>query len=401
MAVDEEAKTASERKGTSRRTFVKAALAGGASAAAVGVAWTQFLSPKSQPSGTPPTLTPPPVTQYGSYLVWFDATAGTFRRKNLPTGVDEAADANAGPVVQGAVDGLNPTVGGEIWISNDVDADDAIITIAGNNVSLVALRDPPPKSWDKPRPHLQKILYTGNVRGGLIEGLHCREIQFDGSGNQELLALRDVSMHPTSEPDRQGLRFLGGAGYIQYLEIHNLKIAMSGSGDSYSAIEFATGAGACWFVLTIDELVISDESGKTVNLIDNRNTSWMSREQFLRVNGGFKGGVGTVAIGNPNLHQFFRLYLGSLSGVTPFGKLATPFFDSVPSSFVGAGGTSSTPTTGDYVVSVTPILVSSTAPWSLKDSAGNLIETVPASEPRHVPLGYRVQFPSGTPSIFA
>src|SRR5207237_144960 len=131
MAVDEEAKTASERKGTSRRTFVKAALAGGASAAAVGVAWTQFLSPKSQPSGTPPTLTPPPVTQYGSYLVWFDATAGTFRRKNLATGVDEAADANAGPVVQGAVDGLNPTVGGEIWISNDVDADDAIITIAG------------------------------------------------------------------------------------------------------------------------------------------------------------------------------------------------------------------------------------------------------------------------------
>src|SRR5205809_57710 len=438
MAADEEAKTASERKGTSRRTFVKAALAGGASAAAVGVAWTQFLSPKSQPSGTPPTLTPPPVTQYGSYLVWFDATAGTFRRKNLATGVDEAADANAGPVVQGAVDGLNPTVGGEIWISNDVDADDAIITIAGNNVSLVALRDPPPKSWDKPRPHLQKILYTGNVRGGLIEGLHCREIQFDGSGNQELLALRDVSMHPTSEPDRQGLRFLGGAGYIQYLEIHNLKIAMSGSGDSYSAIEFGnsnSGSGHITFTgntsleteydasgspvvikistgaetgtpirfenLSIDELVISDESGKTVNLIDNRNTSWMSREQFLRVNGGFKGGVGTVAIGNPNLHQFFRLYLGSLSGVTPFGKLATPFFDSVPSSFVGAGGTSSTPTTDDYVVSVTAILVSSTAPWSLKDSAGNLIETVPAGEARHVPLGYRVQFPSGTPSIFA
>src|SRR5437762_11267940 len=176
MAVDEEAKTASQRKGTSRRTFVNAALAGGASAAAVGVAWTQFLSPKSQSSGTPPTLTPPPVTQYGSYLVWFDAAAGTFRRKNLATGLDEAADANAGRVVQGAVDGLNPTVGGEIWISNDVDADDAIITIAKNNVSLVALRDPPPKSWDKPRPHLQKILYTGNVRGGLKIGrASCRE----------------------------------------------------------------------------------------------------------------------------------------------------------------------------------------------------------------------------------
>src|SRR5438552_9846780 len=125
MAVDEEAKTASERKGTSRRTFVKAALAGGASAAAVGVAWTQFLSPKSQPSGTPPTLTPPPVTQYGSYLVWFDATAGTFRRKNLATGVDEAADPNAGPVVAGAVDGLTAAVRDVVGISLDDDAEDA------------------------------------------------------------------------------------------------------------------------------------------------------------------------------------------------------------------------------------------------------------------------------------
>src|SRR5437773_738857 len=276
MAVDEEAKTASGRKGTSRRTFVKAALAGGASAAAVGVAWTQFLSPKSQSSGTPPTLTPPPVTQYGSYLVWFDAAAGTFRRKNLATGLDEAADANAGPVVQGAVDGLNPTVGGEIWISNDVDADDAIITIAGNNVSLVALRDPPPKSWDKPRPHLQKILYTGNVRGGLIEGLHCREIQFDGSGNQELLALRDVSMHPTSEPDRQGLRFLGGAGYIQYLEIHNLKIAMSGSGDSYSAIEFGnsnSGSGHITFTGNTSLETEYDASGSPVDRKSTRLNS--------------------------------------------------------------------------------------------------------------------------------
>src|SRR5438876_851520 len=392
MAVDEEAKTASERKGTSRRTFVKAALAGGASAAAVGVAWTQFLSPKSQPSGTPPTLTPPPVTQYGSYLVWFDATAGTFRRKNLATGVDEAADANAGPVVQGAVDGLNPTVGGEIWISNDVDADNAITTIAGNNVSLGALQDPPPKSWDKPRPHLQKILYTGNVRGGLIEGLHCREIQFDGSGNQELLALRDVSMHPTSEPDRQGLRFLGGAGYIQYLEIHNLKIAMSGSGDSYSAIEFGnsnSGSGHITFTGNTSLETEYDASGSPVviKISTGAETGTPIRFENLSIVELASRKSGTAV--RPILLQFFRLYLGSLSGVTPFGKLATPFFDSVPSSFVGAGGTSSTPTTGDYVVSVTAILVSSTAPWSLKDSAGNLIETVPAGEARHVPLGSR------------
>src|SRR5438094_10272178 len=119
----------------------------------------------------------------------------------------------------------------------------------------------------------------------------------------------------------------------------------------------------------------------------------MSREQFLRVNGGFKGGVGTVAIGNPNLHQYFRLYLGSLSGITPFGKLATPFFDSAPSSFVGAGGTSSTPATADYVASVTPILVTSTAPRPLKDSPGNLTDPVPATKRHTAPPGSTVQSP--------
>src|SRR5205823_5153181 len=89
-------------------------------------------------------------------------------------------------------------------------------------------------------------------------------------------------------------------------------------------IEPASGAGACWFILTIGELAISDEIGKTV-----------------------------------------------------------------------------APTTGEYVVATTPVVVVSTDLWSLKDSAGNLIETVPATQARTVPLGYRVQFPTGTPSIFA
>src|SRR6266705_1618283 len=70
-------------------------------------------------------------------------------------------------------------------------------------------------------------------------------------------------------------------------------------------------------------------------------------------------------------------------------------------SFVGAGGTTAAPTAGDYVVATTPVVVVSTAPWSLKDSAGNLIETVPATEARTVPLGYRVPFPSGTRAVFA
>jgi len=108
-----------------------------------------------------------------------------------------------------------------------------------------------------------------------------------------------------------------------------------------------------------------------------------------------------MALGNLNPSQFFRVYLGNMSGVTPFGKLATPFFESTPMSFVGAGGTNSAPTTGEYVVVTTPVVVASTDPWSLKDSAGNLIETVPATQARTVPLGYRVQFPTGTPSIFA
>src|SRR5437870_12767572 len=88
-------------------------------------------------------------------------------------------------------------------------------------------------------------------------------------------------------------------------------------------IEPASGAGACWFVLTIGELAISDEIGKTVTLIDHGNTRWMSREQFLRVNGGYKGGVGSGALGDLNPHQYFRVYLGNISAGPPCRKLAS------------------------------------------------------------------------------
>src|SRR5205823_14848785 len=90
-------------------------------------------------------------------------------------------------------------------------------------------------------PHLRKIRYQSTVRGGLLQGLNCRELQFYGSGSQQMMVLRDISMHPTAQPNRGGLRFLGSAGYMQYIEIQNLKVALSGSGADYSAIEFGNG----------------------------------------------------------------------------------------------------------------------------------------------------------------
>jgi hypothetical protein len=474
---------------------MKAALVGGAAAAAVGAGWTFLLSPQLSQSVIP-------QTPYGTYVIWFDAAAGVFRRRNVATGKDEVAGVDGARVVQDAIGSLAAPAGGEIWLSSSVDLPSSVITIDRDNVSLIALRDPPPRSWDNPRPNVEKIAYTGNVNGGLLQGIHCREIAFDGSGNQQNIVLRDIGMHPTGAPDQQGLRFLGSAGYIQYLSIENLKVALSGA--SPSAIEFgnanpgsghfaftgitsveteydatgdpavvkvtpgaetgtpirfdnltivdlpartagnplrpiwvqsqtetskglrqmhigrmffeqhfatphtlvtiepATGAGAIWFGLTIDELAISDEFGKTVILLDNQNTSWMAREQYLKVKSGVKGGVGTFSLGTLGLHEYFRVELGEMTGVTPFGKVATPFQDSSPFSFMSPGGTGATPTpTADYVVAVRPVTVTSDQPWSLKDPGGAAIETVPIGESRYLPLGYRAQFPAGTPSVFA
>jgi hypothetical protein len=481
----------------SRRTFVKSAVIGGAAAAAVGAAWT-FLSPTLRPSLLP-------LTPYGSFVIWFDGQGGLYHRRNVSTGEEEASNADGGRVVQDAISALNTPAGGEIWLASNVNLPSSVITIDRSNISLIALRGPPPRQWASPVPHVQKIRYTGDVNGGLLQGFHCREVLFDGAGNQQMIACRDLSMHVTGNPNEQGLRFTGSAGYIQYIQIDNLKTILSGP--SPTAIEFAnsnggtghiiftgitmaereydatgapvvikvaTGAqtgtpiqfeylsavdlgdpqrttgdglrpilmqsqsaperglrqmriqrlffeqhyapehtivtiepaavgGACWFALTIDDLVISDATGGTVNLIDNQNASWMSREQFLRIASGSKAGVGTVLLGKPGLHEHFRMYLGEFSGVTPFGKLATPFTAGAPTSFVGPGGTSATPSaTADYVVAVTPIVVSSDQPWALKDADGVAIEAaVPAGQARTVPIGYRVQFLSGTPSVYA
>src|SRR5207237_8912550 len=54
-------------------------------------------------------------------------------------------------------------------------------------------------------------------------------------------------------------------------------------------IEPASGAGAGWFVLTIGELAISAEIGKTVTVIESGNTRWMSRQPLLRGTAAAKG----------------------------------------------------------------------------------------------------------------
>src|SRR5438309_10793136 len=217
-------------KPTSRRSFVKAAIVGGATAAVVG---TAVLGPSLRLSVASPGPTSFP--QVGSYLVWFDKAATLFRRRNLATGTDEFSQADGAVVVQSAIDALPSDLGGTIWITEDLDAPNGIVMINKDSVSLVSLRDPPPRYRNTPRPHIQKIQYTGVVRGGLLQGLHCRELQFDGTGNQQMMVLRDISMHPTGQPNQQGLRFLGSAGYMQYIEIQNLKVALSGTGADYSA----------------------------------------------------------------------------------------------------------------------------------------------------------------------
>src|SRR2546427_2929116 len=226
-------------KPTSRRAFVKAAIRGGASAPGSG---TALLPPSLRPTAAPPPPTgPSPFPQTGSYLVWFDKAATLFRRRNLATGTDEFSQADGAVVVQSAIDALPSDIGGTIWITEDLDAPNGIVMINKDSVSLVSFRDPPPRYRNTPRPHIQKIQYTGSVRGGLLQGLHCRELQLDGSGNQQMMVLRDISMHPTGQMNQQGLRFLGSAGYMQYIEIQNPKGALSGTATDYSAIEFGDG----------------------------------------------------------------------------------------------------------------------------------------------------------------
>src|SRR5207247_10277476 len=84
---------------------------------------------------------------------------------------------------------------------------------------------------------------------------------------------------------------------------------------------------------SIDELLVSDDSTnqRTVNLIQNNNTKWLSREQALQVGAGRRYGnnlfpaVGGLKIGVPNQHIYFRVYLDHVSGLTPFAKIDKPF----------------------------------------------------------------------------
>src|SRR5207302_389409 len=215
------------------------------------------------------------------------------------------------------------------------------------------------------------------------------------------------------------------AGYMQYIEIQNLKVALSGTGADYAAIEFGNGNPGFGHITFSGNTSIEMEhdgagSPVAIKVSTGAQTGTPIRfenlsvvDQSARTSG---DGIRPIlmqtqseiskGLRQMNIDRFFfeQHYAPAHTIMTiepPFGKLATPFFESTPMSFVGAGGTGASPTTGEYVVVTTPVVVTSTAPWSLKDSAGNLIETVPATEARTVPLGYRVQFPTGIPSIFA
>src|SRR3989440_9449699 len=96
---------------TSRRTFVKAAIVGGATAAVVG---TAVLGPSLRPSVA---AGPASFPQVGSHLVWLDKGANLFRRRNMLTGTDEYSHADGALVVQSAIDALPPRTGGVILVT--------------------------------------------------------------------------------------------------------------------------------------------------------------------------------------------------------------------------------------------------------------------------------------------
>src|SRR5256886_15418562 len=93
-------------KPTSRRTFVKAAIVGGATAAVVG---TAVLGPSLRPSVVAPGATSFP--QVGSHLVWLDKGPNLFRRRNLLNGTDEYSHADGALFRQRPIDPLPPGTG--------------------------------------------------------------------------------------------------------------------------------------------------------------------------------------------------------------------------------------------------------------------------------------------------
>src|SRR5438046_9368358 len=103
-------------KPSSRRSFVKAAIVGGATAAVIG---TAVLGPSLRPSAASPG--PASFPRVGSHLVRFDEGANLFRRRHLITGTDESSQRDGAAVVQGALDCLACDTAGFIWVSGDRD----------------------------------------------------------------------------------------------------------------------------------------------------------------------------------------------------------------------------------------------------------------------------------------
>src|SRR5207247_11462380 len=120
----------------------------------------------------------------------------------------------------------------------------------------------------------------------------------------------------------------------------------------------------------------------------------MTREQLLRINSGYKEGPKPegLALGIPNQHTYFRVYLGKISPLTPFGPLTTPFKNTANQQFVGAGGDSANPIAGtDYRVGPTPVAISGPG-LRIKDPAGNVVSEVTTDAAELVTTRYHVNY---------
>src|SRR5947207_14535817 len=103
-------------KRSSRRSLVKAAIVGGATAAVIG---TAVLGPSLRPSAASPG--PASFPQVGSHLVWFDKGATLFRRRNLITGSDEFSQGDCAAVVQRAIDARPSDTRWVMWVTDASD----------------------------------------------------------------------------------------------------------------------------------------------------------------------------------------------------------------------------------------------------------------------------------------
>src|SRR5947199_7586409 len=117
-----------------RRGFLKETIAGGAALGGVALLKSAPFAVAVAPAQGYP--------QYASYLVWLDGDISKFRKTNLKTGlVEGTANSDAATVIQEAINALPPndangnSVGGEIWLSTDVNDTDSTVNIDRSNVS--------------------------------------------------------------------------------------------------------------------------------------------------------------------------------------------------------------------------------------------------------------------------